>query len=232
MKPIEKVPLIEMVIANIKELIVSNSLLSGDKLPTEREICELLQVGRSTVREAFRTLQAMGIVEIKPGRGAFVAEKKVDGTKGVVDWFVKHGVQISDFMEVRMAVESLAVKLAITRASYEEILDLEKIHDNFAEAAEKKDIIKLASYDETFHNAIIKATHNKLLIDIIEKIADAFMEYRIKAFSVEDNISHALEPHGRILEAFKKRDVVGGQTEMVNHLNTSLDDINNVIKAR
>lgn len=76
MEPIKRVPLVHQVEERIKDLIKEEKLQPGTKLPTEKELCTNLNVSRGTVREAFRFLQAKGIVELKTGKGAFVAEKR------------------------------------------------------------------------------------------------------------------------------------------------------------
>ena len=71
MKEITRVPIVQQVVNNMKEYIMSGQIDVGQKLPTEKEWCEKMGVGRGTVREAFRILEAKGLIEIKPGRGAF-----------------------------------------------------------------------------------------------------------------------------------------------------------------
>jgi len=81
----------------------------GDKLPTEKELCQSLQVGRSTVREAFRMLQATGHVEMIPGKGAHVAQLSATSVRG---WFEERETDLGDYMEVRLAIEPFAARLA------------------------------------------------------------------------------------------------------------------------
>lgn len=229
MKAVEKVSIIDNVVSQLKEFIISDEISIGDKLPTEKAIYEKLNVGRSTVREAFRILQAMGFVEMKAGRGAFVARKTEEDKDSIVNWFITHEIEIIDFIEVRMAIEPLAVKLAIERASQEEIDKLEEIYVKFKEAVDLSDTLLLSTYDEAFHNQIIKSTHNQLIISISDKISDVFAEYRSKAFSVKENAKNALGPHKTILEAIKKRDTQKGQKAMLEHLIISMQDISKVV---
>ena len=75
MEPIKRVPIVQQVEEKIRQLIESGQYGPGEKLPAEMDLCQRLGVGRGTIREAFRLLQARGYVEIKPGRGALVAER-------------------------------------------------------------------------------------------------------------------------------------------------------------
>jgi GntR family transcriptional repressor for pyruvate dehydrogenase complex len=228
MKAIEKVSVTDLVVKEIKEMCFSGTIEVGEKLPTEKALCEALKVGRSTVREALRVLQAMGIVEMRPGTGAFLRSKSEREPSGIAEWFQEHKLQLNDFMEVRIALEPLAVKLAIERGSEAEIREVEEVLLDFERALEQHDAVKLAISDETFHDSIAKATHNRLLIVINEKIADAFAGYRTRSFASAESAEHAKEPHRAILEAIKRRDVAGAQRHVRRHLEISLADIEKV----
>ncbi len=229
MKPLEKMSRTEKVLVSLKEYITSGQFSVGDKFSTENEIGGMLNVGRSTVREAYRILQALGYLEVKPGRGAFVAKINEEDKETVVEWFTEHGVEIMDFIDVRMAIEPLAVKLLIERADGKDIDKLEMIHEEFKHTINSGDSIKLSFLDQSFHNTIVEATNNKLLISINQKISDAFIEYRNKAFSVRENVIHALKPHEDILNSIKSRDAQTAQKSMIKHLEISLEDIRGVI---
>lgn len=229
---IVKIPVTDQVVSNLKELITSGQFQVGDKLPTEKEICSRLKVGRSTVREAFRVLKALGFVEMIPGRGAFVAKTSDDETNNAASWFAENEVQINDFMEVREAIETLAVKLAIPRITDQQMREMEAIHQGFEKAAQENNVIQLISYDEAFHKTIVDATGNKLLIGIYEKVAEAFSEYRANSFSVKKNAKNALQPHRNILDAIKRKDADGAVREVSNHIGISIADITNVINSQ
>lgn len=225
MKPIEKISVTDAAVLQLKNLITSGELTIGDKLPSEKEIGLTLNIGRSTVRESLRVLQAMGFVEIKKGRGSFVAKTSEDDTNKIIDWVVEHEIQVNDFMEVRMAIEPSAIKLAIQRITDKEVQELEEIHETFEEAILNKDVVKLLTTDETFHKQIVMATHNKLLININEQVLDVFREYRSKSFAVNEVFRNALEPHRQILNAIKKHDIYAGVKAVINHLNITVDDM-------
>lgn len=230
MKPIQKISVTDIVVDNLKELIKSGQIPIDSKLPTEKDICEQLKVGRSTVREAFRVLQAMGFVKMIPGKGAFVAKITDDDQDTIVNWFDKHKLQISDFMEVRGALETLSIRLAIERAKKKDIRDIESIQNDFICTIEKGDPNKLALLDEAFHSSIVKATHNQLLIAIHQKVSDAFKAYRLKSFAVKGFAVNALIPHNEILNALKEKNVEKGIQAMTNHIKKSLEDVSKVLK--
>jgi GntR family transcriptional regulator, transcriptional repressor for pyruvate dehydrogenase complex len=230
---IEKVSVIEQVIRQLQELITSGEYAVGDKLPAELELCRQLGVSRSTVREAYRMLNAYGMVEMRPGRGAFVRQlqRRMDH-EGVRAWFIEKEAELFELMEVRMAVEPIAVRLAIKRATEGQVRTIVEIHERFVDAAERLDALELATLDEAFHTAIVEASNNRLLVKINRLIDDEFKEYRTKAFSVEENVAHALKPHGDIVEAILEKDTARALEGMTNHLAVSLEDIEGVVKEK
>ena len=225
MKQIERVPVVGQVVENIKYLIVQRGLQPGDKLPTERELVEVFGVGRSTVREALRMLQATGTVEFRQGKGAFVAEESADPQVSAKDWFNTAGLKIADFMEIRIAVEPIAVRLAIQRATDKEIGRILKAHNLFVKAVESDDPLQLASYDDAFHMEIAKATHNELFINTQIAIQECFFETRVKLFSAQEKVTGAILPHQNILNAFYTKDIETGCREMMSHITQAYKDI-------
>jgi GntR family transcriptional repressor for pyruvate dehydrogenase complex len=228
---IDRVSISDQVAKQLQSLITSGEFKVGDKLPTENELCAQFGVGRSTVREALRVLVAMGMVRILPGKGAFVAKNEDNSFDAIKYWFTEKHAELSELIEVRMAIEPLAIRLAIQRASDESIRQIQEIHSAFKAAALKQDHIELAILDESFHNAIIYASGNSLLIKIGKLIADAMKEFRARSFAVHENISHATIPHERIVEAILKKDEKAGVEAMMNHLALSKEDMEKVVNV-
>jgi GntR family transcriptional repressor for pyruvate dehydrogenase complex len=226
---IEKISITDEVVKRIRDFIKSGEYAVGDKLPTEMELREQLGVGRSTIREAFRVLQAIGLIELRSGRGAFVKGQNDNTYETIKRWFVEKEAELSELMEVRMAIEPIAVKLAIQRGRPEQIEQLREIHDAFKKAVERRDAIDLATLDESFHNAIVEASNNGLLIKIGRLIADAFVAYRTRSFAVPENMTHALEPHERIMNAILRKDAKSAIQGIQKHLEVSLEDMSKVV---
>lgn len=224
MKSIDRISIVDQVIQNLLDYIKEQKLESGDKMPTEKEVCTILGVGRSTAREAYRMLQAMNVVVAVQGKGVFVSEKK-EQQNAALAWFQKNGRNMADYMEIRMAIEPMGARFAIQRATESQIAQLEKIQQKFKKALDEKNTVKLLAYDESFHSHIMECTGNQLLILIEENIMECFREYRTKAFALEETMGNALEPHQRILEAFKTGDAELGYRLMMEHLEISMNDI-------
>ena len=225
MEPIKKTSVIESVIKTLKEHIISGTVQVGSKLPAEKDLCQQLHVGRSTIREAFRALQAMGFVEMKPGRGAFVATIKESDPESTVNWFVENESEISNFMEARMAIETLAIRLVIERATDKEIQTIEHAFNKFEEASINGESDLFYYYDEHFHSNIVKATHNDLLIAINKNLSNALRTYRIKTYTLKGHAENALITHREILRVIKEKDVEKAISVMNTHINNAMKDV-------
>lgn len=225
MQPIERRSLIDTAVEQLRAYILSGELPVGAKFLTEKEIGERLSIGRSTVREALRLLEAAGFIENRPGRGAFVLRTDDDDVSPLTAWFARHATEVADYVEVRLAIEPLAVRLMIDRARAEEIAAIEATHAEFLQAAREQDAVRLARLDERFHELIVRATHNALLIRIIETISVTYFEYRLKSLAYKQNIDHAVQFHAEILGFIQSKDKSGAEAAMQRHLRSSLEDI-------
>lgn len=230
METIKRVPVVEQVMRNLQQFIIERGYKPGDKMPTEKEACEMFHVGRSTVREAYRMLQIMGILESRQGSGSIVAQKINQSRQdGVREWFKQNGTNISDYMEVRIALEPTAASLAAQRATGEEIRHIEEIHRLFCRAVEQNDVAEMSEFDEAFHMAVAEASHNPLIVKMGKMIADCIADYRKQSFSVTENARHAVKPHQMILDALCQRDPQASERAVRQHLKISLVDMERLI---
>ncbi len=225
MKKVQQVPIVQQVVDSITEYIQTSGIAVGEKLPTEKEFCETLSVGRGTLREALRILQTKGLVEIKPGRGAFVARLSEEDSSSLVEWFIQNEADLTECIEVRFGLEPVAIKLAITRCSDADIARLSEIHEAFVNAVHERDILKIAELDQRFHNQIVEMSRNKLLISINKKVSSCIVPFRDRTFQIPENAEHAIEPHTNIMRAIASRDVEAGELFMKRHLQRVIDDM-------
>ena len=226
LRPIERVSVLDMTVNSIREFIQGDGIEEGDKLPTEAEMTKRLGVGRSTIREAYRVLQTLGFVEMKAGRGAFVDSKNGRPTSSMASsWFAIHGVEVTEYIEVRKAIEPFSAELATQRATGEELEEIQRLGQVFREAMEVGDPIRMATLDEAFHRAIVEAGKNKLLVKLIDELNEAMFEYRCQIFSVSELRANALEPHSELMAALKARDGAGAKAAMTKHMEVTQDDV-------
>ncbi len=228
MKEIQRISITDSVVDSIRELITSGEYQAGDKLPTEMTLCTNLKVSRTCVREALRVLQALGYVSMLPGKGAFVAEPKKNEEEK--NWYDVENPNFYDYMEVRMAIETLAIRLSVERATDKQIQNLDEIHLRFLEANEQRNMKQLIMLDELFHKEIVSFTNNELLVNINKQVLNCFRAYRGDSFTNAQTYKNAVEPHGRILACFHARDTHNAVNEMRNHLNITKKDMEEIHK--
>lgn len=225
MRSIERVSVIDQVVEELKSSIVGGAYAVGEKLPTEHALCEKLGVSRPTVREALRVLQAIGLIELRPGRGAFVARTSELDQKSIAAWFAENKPELRELMEVRQAVEPLAVRLAAQRRSERDLQRLRAVHEGFEAAVKASNAAELALLDEEFHTAIVEAARNTLLTKIHRLVVAELRSYRARAFAVPENAVHALEPHREVLRGIEVQEPDAAVEHMAEHLEISMQDI-------
>ena len=223
MQPVKRFSVIEQVEGQIRELIKSGQYSPGEKLPTEKELCQRLNVGRGTVREAFRLLEAKGYVELKPGRGAFAAVPTDE--MGTIEWLVQNEEQLIDAIEIRRALEPMAARRMAEGGSPSGIAELEAIHRDFLSAVESDNAARVAELDEAFHTAITVGSGNRLLMSILQQVNQEIKTFRSKTFKVPQNIRNAVEPHSRILRTIQSGDMDGAEAAMRAHLDKVQEDL-------
>ncbi len=225
MKVIKKQSIVDMAAEQIKEYLASDEIQIGDKLPTEYEMCNSLNVSRATLREVYRKLQSQGYLDLKPGRGAFVKNKEADLVQQAINWFRDHDAQMQSYLEVRLYLDPLASKLAAKHRTEKDILILKQIQVEFEKSYFDKDNKRMAQLDADFHKAIVDISNNELLMALINIVNYYFEQLRMTSFKLQEHASHALEPHRKIIEAIEAGDVKKAEEESVEHMKIALRDL-------
>lgn len=216
---------IDLVVNNLINTIRNGKYSIGDRLPTEKELCKIFDVSRSTLREATSVVRALGYIETRHGSGSYIVETNVENNGTVEQWFALKKSQLNDFFEVRFNVEIMNIRYAILRRSDEDIEQIKNLYNSFENAIVRSDVEKMAILDEKFHMELAIMSDNRLLIEINRLIANALKPYRRKSFALEENVMHALFSHKKILDALENQDVAEGIQAMQDHMDISLKDI-------
>lgn len=229
MLPVKKTPIVEQVINKIRSSIIEGAFEEGSKLPAEQALCKSLNVSRSTLREAFKVLQTMGYVELKPGRGAYVLNATPNATMDVRDWFIVNAPKLTDLMEVRQAIEILAIKTAVKQGSDAEFAEVLEVNEKFIQAVKIHNTVDMAIFDETFHKKLVNMSHNSLLMNLNDMLANAFKSYRSISFLVQKNGENAVGAHKEILAALKAKDIKWAMKSIESHFTMVLVDMEAII---
>jgi GntR family transcriptional repressor for pyruvate dehydrogenase complex len=222
--PIKTKRLYEEIVEQIKQLITDGSLKPGDKLLSERELAEQFQVSRASVREAIRTLEMLGVIDIRPGEGTFIrGMDTVDIIRPLAMFLAVERSSLLDMFEMRRIFETGTASLAAERATQEELDQIEAMLEMMRERLNVLDPEKGEEYDTAFHYAVAEATHNSLLTKLFKTVSEEFA----KANSVarrqlyRDNIQNAqklIDQHSEILEAIRSRSPKAASKAMLVHL--------------
>lgn len=165
--------LVDQVISQLRAQIDSGEWGVGDRIPTESELAEQLEVGRNTVREAVRALAHAGLLEIRQGAGTFV--RASSELAGALRRRLERS-QLRENLEVRRALEMEAARLATERRTEDDLETIDRAMALREGAWRERDMPAFVEADFAFHRAVVNATHNSLLIELYDDIAQVVYE--------------------------------------------------------
>lgn len=228
LKPITKSRLSEVAIEQIKELIISQKLEPGSKLPSERELVNQLKISRASVREALRMLEIMGLVEVKPGKGVYSKGFTGDLFVPLSTWLSTHKETLHNHFEARLVLEPAAAGFAALRATEKDILKLQDALKTFNEKLAGDDIIGLISADIRFHSLIGAATGNKTIKLLMDTITRFLFEGWKATLRVNGRPQKTVLEHGKILDAIIARNEQEARASMERHLKNAIENLKKV----
>lgn len=199
----EYLPLRDVVFNTLRRSILTGELKPGERL-MEIHLADKLGVSRTPIREAIRKLELEGLVTMIPRRGAEVAQ--------ITE---KH---LRDVLEVRRALDALAVELACERITKEELDSLKEACDNFAKETKQGNANRLARADVAFHDIILNASGNERLVQMISKLSQQMYRYRLEYVKDETSYEQLIGEHAAIYEAIRSRDGIAGAEAIKNHI--------------
>lgn len=221
MQKITKVRMHEMVSEELKQYIRTNNLKKGDKLPSAEAIMKILGVGRSSLREALRYLEATEVVEVVNGKGIYVKETaryQMSAKINVED----EKTALLQLMEVRRALEVLAVEMAAQRATDENV---EEMRHYLLEIGRTQGHASSIA-DMKFHQAIYKSTGNPILQSIVESVWELFAVFWNAPLGKQEIFSDSFPFHQTLFDAIVDRNPQKAREE----LNKIMDSMENSIK--
>ena len=222
-KPIQPKTASSSVADQIKEMILQGHLQPGDRLPSERDFAETFGVSRATIREALRSLSAIGMISIRQGDGSFVEQFKIEGLlEPLATLFQLDGAEdeLESFSEVREILEVEMVALAAERASEADIENINRALEAMVEEVRSGGIGDVADAD--FHLAIAKSCKNPLLVRLMEVVANlmkcTYQASRKQLFLDQKSLAEIYNTHHDVLKAIENRNPKEAKKRMRNHL--------------
>lgn len=219
------------VATKLEQLILDGVFRPGQLLPSERRLCEKLNVSRSSLREGLRTLRSKGIIDTRHGRGSMVAELlPARENSPLMHLFKSHPRTLFDLLEVRALLEGESAFLAASRAtSADRVLITRRYREmtDYVVQAKSIDVEKLARLDHGFHLAICQASHNPVLVHTLQSLTDLLLS---SVFASVKNLYHRAGPreminrqHARLHEAVVEGKPALAKQVALEHLN-SIDE--------
>jgi len=209
----------EAIIDSIKTDIMRGKIKPGQKLPPERELAKKFNVSRTSIREALRTLEILGVIKSVQGSGNYITG---DVEKSLVEsmstMFLLQQIDSLEFYQIREALEIKAAMLAVQNIDDEQIMKLEKL---VSEMAQSEDEATRTALDKQFHETIAAASNNSMIrqiLDILsEVITQDIKQRRLEILSDPDNSKELQKIHEAILYGLKQRDPQATFTAFTKH---------------
>jgi GntR family transcriptional regulator, transcriptional repressor for pyruvate dehydrogenase complex len=211
------------VVRQVEKLILRGILRPGERLPSERELSERMNVSRPSLRDAVAELQERGLLESRPGSGIFVAEVLGSAfSEALVALFASHEEAVFDYLAFRRDMEGLAAERAARLGSDTDLKVVAAIFAKMEAAHAKRDPGDEAELDAAFHMGIIEASHNVVMLHMMRSMYDLLKKgvfyNRRMMFRNKMTRSMLLDQHREINDALQARNPAAARTAVEKHL--------------
>lgn len=223
----------EIVAEQILKQIQSGQLPPGSRLPSQRELSELLGVGRSSVREAVNALAVIGYLKIQQGKGTFIQTPLPDKNFSVSK--LKSALGASSLLglkEVQVSLECKAARLAAQRADEKQIQRLKAALDEMKTC--KSNYQKVMQADKQFHMILAESSENNVLTEMIALTIQS-VDSHYASFDIEHLSNHfineTIRSFDELVKALQQKDGTKAAQWMTYHVNLVIEEFGNIIKA-
>jgi GntR family transcriptional repressor for pyruvate dehydrogenase complex len=210
--------LVDAVVLQLRDSIERSGLSSGDRLPSEPELVEQLGVSRTVLREAISRLQSIGLLVVKRGLGTYVADR--DDLANCVKLFrttmAISAKDLSQFIELREAIECQAARQAAVLASDEDLAGLESLCRQME--GKGRDYHEAMRLDLKFHLDVVASTGNKLMLNVLEVIQEFVLEGMLRTTPKPRERLVSQRYHMAIVDALRGRDPDAAEQAVREHM--------------
>ncbi|MCJ7688760.1 MAG: FadR family transcriptional regulator [Clostridiaceae bacterium] len=218
--PIKTTKVYEQVILQIKDMIDKGILKKGDKLPSERALVEQLQISRTSIREALRALEVIGLIDCRQGEGNYIKESFQDNLfEPLSIMFMLEESNQDEIWELRKMMEVEASGLAAKRITDDKLQELKEIFQRFMNSVDE-DVT--AEIDKEFHYKIAECSGNILVFNILKTVSTLVDHFIVDARKLilvqEKNKKILFDQHKNVYLAIEKRNSAAARQAMREHL--------------
>jgi len=234
MKPypyLKKGTLVDKVFDALKEGIFSGRMKKGEKLPPQDVLAGEFGVSRTVIREAYKKLSSMGLIESRQGSGTFVSVPDAGALMDpLMTTLMLDETSIRELIEARYYLEKVIVGIAASRVVPEDIAELKACLATMKDSGNTGDYETFSQADNIFHKQLAAIAKNSILNRILETIWDLNYRFLIKFSRTEGAVGRAIDHHERILNAMAEKDPDRAEAEMSEHLRDIVQAVNKHFK--
>lgn len=213
----EYLPLRDVVFNTLRQAILRGELKPGERL-MEIQLANKLGVSRTPIREAIRKLELEGLVLMIPRKGAEVAEITEKSLR--------------DVLEVRRALEELAVQLACDKITSEEITELKQTAKDFEAVLKSGDITNIAEADVKFHDVIYLATRNQKLVQLLNNLREQMYRFRVEYLKNPDVYPKLIAEHEEIISHIEHQQKEAATNVVCQHIDNQVEAVIDTIRTK
>lgn len=207
----------EEIADRIRVLILDGTFPAGRPLPGERALAERFRVSRGSIRDAFRTLETIGLLVTRHGQGTFPQELDVDRLVAPLASVLRYRPDLQDeLLDVRRMFEPAVARVAAARVTDEDLADLHRILD--AQRKKLKTGRSALVEDTAFHAALARATRNRVVVSIMATLNDLLVESRKHTLKLKGRPQRSILGHEAIVAALRQRDPDAAGDAMRDHI--------------
>lgn len=229
---IKRISLVDAVVAQMLRAVADGYFSVGEKIPSEKVLMQEFDVSRSTLREAFKKLESLGVLSIRQGCGTVLLQDDitqlnlpsdidyVNAQSAVQKVFQLENCKLSHYLEAREALEAASFEAACERALPRDILAVEEALEKHKAIVENGESEKLFTVDLLFHGSIVNASKNEFYQQFWEFLTPYFRTQISRVCMIPGMIDNAYKVHEKIYQALVSGDVSGGKFMIGEHIGT------------
>src|SRR6202162_6131027 len=231
MKPIERTTLAASAFEQLISYVVNGDWKAGDRIPPERELCQQLGIARTSLREALKAMELVGMLDSRVGDGTFVCPRSEFLARPLLWAFTgTNEAELRDVMEARVLLERDLAGLAAERGSEDEIAKtgdaVLAMRDSVASGT------LMIEADMTFHLAVAQAAHNGVLENAVQLLRNLMRHWINLKLLIPNVPARVLRHHEQIYEAIRRRDAEAARAAMRKHLEDTMRLVTQVMQQR
>jgi GntR family transcriptional regulator, transcriptional repressor for pyruvate dehydrogenase complex len=216
LQPINRTLVVDEVVDRLINIVIKENLKPGDKLPTERELAARLSIGRSSLREAIKTLCAVGALEVKRGSGIYVGYCDTSILAKPLAWsLILSQSSVDQAIEARSVIEVALAGWAAERRTDADLADMGLLLEKLEKNEDDRDAY--VEYDLQFHFAIAKAAKNSMIFQVFNIFQQLLRVWMATTYQETKGAKNSMAAHRQLFEAIRLQDSKTAREIMYYH---------------